>query len=93
LEEKFRRGFVGRKMAVLWETSEPYGFGLQWSGLTGNYLRVVTQTDGETDLRNRVIETELVDTVPAALMGQLPAPWASAPNVEFEFKLAAMGKN
>jgi len=93
LEERFRRGFVGRKMAVLWETSEPYGFGLQWSGLTGNYLRVVTQTDGETDLRNRVVETELVDTVPAALMGRLPAPWASVPNVEFELELAAVSKN
>ncbi|MCB0162852.1 MAG: tRNA (N(6)-L-threonylcarbamoyladenosine(37)-C(2))-methylthiotransferase MtaB [Anaerolineae bacterium] len=72
LEESFRRKFVGRTMPVLWESSEPYGFGLQWSGLTGNYLRVVTQTDPDLDLRNQVIETQLVDTIPAALLGQLP---------------------
>ncbi|MCG3206931.1 MAG: Threonylcarbamoyladenosine tRNA methylthiotransferase MtaB [Anaerolineae bacterium] len=73
LEESFRRRFVGRQMPVLWESNEPYGFGLQWSGLTGNYLRVVTQTNPQANLRNQVIPTKLVDTVPAALLGQLPA--------------------
>jgi threonylcarbamoyladenosine tRNA methylthiotransferase MtaB len=71
LEDSFRRRFVGREMSVLWESSEPYGFGLQWSGLTGNYLRVVTQTPSGTNLRNQVIPTALVDTAPAALWGQL----------------------
>lgn len=71
LEETFRRRFVDRVMPVLWESNEPYGFGLQWSGLTGNYLRVVAQTNSDVDLHNQVIETELVDTVPAALLGQL----------------------
>lgn len=71
LEEKFRHRFVGRQMPVLWESSEPYGFGLQWSGLTGNYLRVVTQTNPHANLRNRVLSTALVDTAPAALLGQL----------------------
>lgn len=75
LEHAFRQKFVGRTMPVLWENQEPYGFGLQWSGLTGNYLRVVTQTGPETNLRNQVIETHLADTVPAALLGQLPAPF------------------
>jgi threonylcarbamoyladenosine tRNA methylthiotransferase MtaB len=75
LEEDFRRKFVGQTMPVLWETSESYGFGLQWSGLTGNYLRVVTHTTPQTDLYNRVINTELVDTAPAALLGQLPPPY------------------
>ena len=64
-------------MPVLWESSEPYGFGAQWSGLTGNYLRVVAQTNTEADLQNRVIETDLVDTAPAALMGQLPPSMAA----------------
>jgi threonylcarbamoyladenosine tRNA methylthiotransferase MtaB len=73
LEEKFRRQFVGRAMPVLWESSEPFGFGLQWSGLTGNYLRVVTQTGLDVDLRNKVIETELVNTVPGAIQGALPS--------------------
>jgi hypothetical protein len=90
LEEDFRGKFVGRTMPVLWETSEPYGFGLQWSGLTGNYLRVVTQTGLETDLRNQVIEMELVGTVPAALQGQLPPPWARLPvDIGIELALAA----
>jgi threonylcarbamoyladenosine tRNA methylthiotransferase MtaB len=73
LEESFRAGFVGRRMPVLWESSEPYGFGQQWSGLTDNYLRVVTITAPQTDLHNQIIETELVDTMPAAILGQVPA--------------------
>ncbi|MCB0197442.1 MAG: tRNA (N(6)-L-threonylcarbamoyladenosine(37)-C(2))-methylthiotransferase MtaB [Anaerolineae bacterium] len=81
LEEDFRRTFVGRTMPVLWESSEPYGFGLQWSGLTGNYLRVVTQTDPNTDLRNQVITTRLVDTMPAALFGQLPEKYRTQPKI------------
>jgi threonylcarbamoyladenosine tRNA methylthiotransferase MtaB len=74
LERAFRRKFIGRTMPVLWESSEPYGFGLQWSGLTNNYARVVTQTNLQVDLHNRIIETDLVDLAPAALMGQLPPP-------------------
>lgn len=72
LEDTFRRHFVGRTMSVLWETHEPYGFGVQWSGLTGNYLRVVTQTGPDVNLRNQVVDTHLVDTAPAALLGQVP---------------------
>lgn len=71
LEQTFRQQFLGRRMPVLWETSEPYGFGLQWSGLTGNYLRVVTQTPPDVNLRNQVLETDLIDTGPATLVGQL----------------------
>jgi threonylcarbamoyladenosine tRNA methylthiotransferase MtaB len=76
LEEDFRRKFVGRTMPVLWESSEPYGFGLQWSGLTGNYLRVVAHTARNVDLHNRVIPTALGDTAPGALLGQLPPDFA-----------------
>jgi threonylcarbamoyladenosine tRNA methylthiotransferase MtaB len=85
LEQSFRRKFVGRTMPVLWESSEPFGFGLQWSGLTGNYLRVVTQTGPEVDLQNKDLDTELVETAPAALIGQLPSPWGS-PLVAFELE-------
>jgi threonylcarbamoyladenosine tRNA methylthiotransferase MtaB len=74
LERAFRKKFVGRTMPVLWETSEPYGFGLQWSGLTGNYTRVVTQTNPKANLRNRIIETNLVALAPAGLVGQLLVP-------------------
>ncbi len=71
LEGQFRRKFVGRRMPVLWESSEPAGFGVQWNGLTGNYLRVVAQTDPHLNLRNRVLPTQLVAAAPAALVGQL----------------------
>jgi threonylcarbamoyladenosine tRNA methylthiotransferase MtaB len=71
LEDAFRRQFVGRTMPVLWETHEPYGFELQWSGLTGNYLRVVIQACPDVNLRNKIVKTHLVDTAPAALLGQL----------------------
>jgi threonylcarbamoyladenosine tRNA methylthiotransferase MtaB len=71
LERNFRQKFIGRMMPVLWETSEPYGFGLQWSGLTNNYTRVITQTNPDTNLRNQVINTNLIALAPAALVGQL----------------------
>lgn len=88
LEQTFRQKFVGRTLPVLWESSEPFGFGLQWSGLTGNYLRVVTQTGPDVNLRNKVIAADLVGTAPAALMGQLPRPWGiSLP--EIRLKLAS----
>jgi threonylcarbamoyladenosine tRNA methylthiotransferase MtaB len=79
LEQSFRQTFVGRTMPVLWESSEPFGFGRQWSGLTGNYLRVVTQTGPGVDLQNKVLNTQLVETAPAALIGRLPSPWGSLP--------------
>jgi threonylcarbamoyladenosine tRNA methylthiotransferase MtaB len=72
LEELFRQKFVGRTMPVLWESSEEFGFGRQWSGLTGNYLRVITHTEPHLDLRNQVINTGLIDLTPAALRGELP---------------------
>ena len=40
-EKSYRRGFVGQRMSVLWEsTSELDEWGWQMEGLTGNYLRV-----------------------------------------------------
>ncbi len=72
MERAFRQKFVGRTMPVLWESHEAFGFGRQWSGLTGNYLRVVAHTNPQVNLRNRVIPTHLAETVPAALLGHLP---------------------
>jgi hypothetical protein len=84
-EDAFRRRFIGRTLPVLWETHEPYGFGLQWSGLTGNYLRVVTHTNPAVNLRNQVINTHLLETAPAALLGQLPSTFGDFPaGVRFE---------
>ncbi len=84
LEETFRRQFIGRTMSVLWESHESYGFGLQWSGLTGNYLRVVTRSNTDVDLQNKLLEVSLVKIGPATLIGQLPPPW-SLPHLEITF--------
>ncbi len=75
LEREFRKKFLGRTMPVLWESKESFGFGLQWSGLTGNYLRVITQTGPDVDLNNKIIATDMLELAPAALAGQLPPPW------------------
>ena len=81
LERNFRQKFIGRTMPVLWESSEPFRFGRQWSGLTANYLRVVTPTGPDVDLRNQITETKLVDLAPAALVGELPFSNALPPQI------------
>jgi len=86
LEARFRERFVGRTGEVLWESAEPRPEGLQWSGLTGNYLRVVSDPVLAVDLGNRVTETRLSGVVPGAMLGEpllgrsagLPAPTATA---------------
>ncbi len=45
-DRAFRQRFVGRTMAVLWETSRPGEDGPVWSGLTDNYLRVQAAVSG-----------------------------------------------
>lgn len=69
LESRFRERFVGRTLGVLWESDEPRLEGVQWSGLTGNYLRVVTHAREGVDLANRVTDTVLAAVQPGALPG------------------------
>lgn len=80
LEEAYRRRWLGRTCEVLWESAEPFGDGLRWSGLTGNYLRVVTETGDAEDLANRVVAAELTGPLPGALYGVTPVsrPGAAA---------------
>lgn len=70
LERHYQEGCLGRVRDVLWESHEPYGDGRRWAGLTGNYLRVITDTPAHVDLRNRVLETELLTRQPGALYGR-----------------------
>jgi len=49
-EQSFRRRFAGRVMPVLWEQKSGIGV---WSGLTGNYIKVYTESD--EDLSNRLL--------------------------------------
>ena len=70
LDWSFRRRFVGRDMAVLWESSEPFGDANRWSGLTGNYLRVVTEAPTDVDLHNAIEATTILGAIPGALYGR-----------------------
>lgn len=65
----YRKRFVGRRLDVLWETSEPWGEGLRWSGLTGNYLRVLTETRASVCLANRVLPTTIGTPTSGAVQG------------------------
>ena len=78
LDESFRRRFVGRDLAVLWESSEPFGSASRWSGLTGNYLRVVTEAPTGEDLHNAIEPTTILGAIPGALYGR------SASSIESE---------
>jgi threonylcarbamoyladenosine tRNA methylthiotransferase MtaB len=69
LERAFRRRFLDRTMDVLWETDEPNGDGLLWSGLTGNYLRV--STPGGPSLRNVLTPVRLTADTPHGLVGEI----------------------
>ncbi|HHQ48292.1 MAG TPA: tRNA (N(6)-L-threonylcarbamoyladenosine(37)-C(2))-methylthiotransferase MtaB [Acidobacteria bacterium] len=71
LETAFQSRFLGRTMEVLWEESEPHGALRRWSGLTGNYLRVVTDTPEDIDLANRISRTVLAERLPGAIRGEL----------------------
>jgi threonylcarbamoyladenosine tRNA methylthiotransferase MtaB len=62
---RFRRRFVGREMMVLWERRRRDGL---WTGLTDNYLRVVTPG---SDLHNRLTSTRLFEAQNGWLMGQV----------------------
>jgi len=63
---RFRQRFVGRTMAVLWEQRRHSG---PWTGLTDNYLRVVSWEEG--DLHNRLTATRLLDEQNGHLVGHV----------------------
>lgn len=63
---RFRQRFVGREMAVLWEKRRPNRL---WTGLTDNYLRVVTHAAG--NLRNRLTATRLLAVQNRHLVGEV----------------------
>jgi threonylcarbamoyladenosine tRNA methylthiotransferase MtaB len=62
---------LGRRFDVLWEGSEPGDGGLRWNGLTGNYIRVMTETAAGVDLANTIIGVELTRVVPGGMLGRL----------------------
>jgi threonylcarbamoyladenosine tRNA methylthiotransferase MtaB len=63
---RFRQQFVAREMAVLWEQRRADGL---WTGLTDNYLRVVTP--GHGDWHNRLTLTRLCAVQNDCLVGEV----------------------
>jgi threonylcarbamoyladenosine tRNA methylthiotransferase MtaB len=72
LMSNFHRRFLGRRLTALWEGKETLGATRRWSGLTDNYIRVLTETDDTVDLGNRVTEIELEQPLPGAVAGSIP---------------------
>lgn len=56
---RFRRGQLGSRRPVLWESSRGNGAATEWSGLTDNYIRVWTKSQG--DIGNTVTHYRLVE--------------------------------
>ncbi len=78
LMSSFHERFLGRRLRVLWEDAEVHGDDLRWSGLTDNYIRVLTETGADTDLTNEVSEIDLEACVPGAVLGSIPGISRSA---------------
>ena len=72
LMSAFHEQFIGRRLRVLWEDAEAHGDDLRWSGLTDNYIRVLTETGADVDLTNEVSEIDLEACVPGAVLGSIP---------------------
>lgn len=77
LEQEFMARHVGRTLPVLWEEALELGPTVRWSGLSANYLRVITQTPPGIDLGNVVTDTDIARVVPGALEGRV-ATWRAA---------------
>ena len=71
LASEFHRRFVGRRLDVLWEDAEEIGDQRRWSGLTGNYIRVLTETPVGIELGNTITPVELEACVPGAMIGSI----------------------
>jgi len=70
LERTFQERFLGRKMEVLWEEAEARGAGLRWSGLTGNYLRVLGDMPETVNLANRLTTVALSEVLSGAILSE-----------------------
>ena len=78
LASEYHRRFVGRRLDVLWEDADELGDQRRWSGLTGNYIRVLTEAPAGTDLHNTITPVALEACVPGAMIGSIPGVSSSA---------------
>lgn len=58
-EEKFKKGFIGKKVKVLYEHSIAGNPNI-FEGLTDNYIRVASES--QTDVKGKIIETTLLES-------------------------------
>ena len=65
--QRFWHKFLGRRMEVLWEM-RCKGDKHAWSGLTDNYIRVMTRS--ELNLANTITSTKLVGLVEGGMRGE-----------------------
>jgi len=63
--QNFRQQFLGKTMSVLWEKQTD---GV-WSGLTDNYIRVYTKSNG--DLTNKLLPVKLVEIRGDGMWGRI----------------------
>lgn len=74
LGRTIRASFLGDRRPVLWETSIAGGDGaMLWSGLTDNYLRVVSAAPAGSDLHNRIDAVRLARLDGEELWGEIEA--------------------
>ncbi|MEE4271957.1 MAG: tRNA (N(6)-L-threonylcarbamoyladenosine(37)-C(2))-methylthiotransferase MtaB [Thermoanaerobaculales bacterium] len=76
LMDAFHSRFIGRREDVLWEEAEDLGAVRRWSGLTGNYIRVMAEADPALDLENTVTPVDLEACVPGGMVGTVVEPGA-----------------
>jgi threonylcarbamoyladenosine tRNA methylthiotransferase MtaB len=69
LEHDFQEHYLGQMVPVLWENGEDFGLYKRWTGLTSNYLRVLTDTLPTVSLHNQILPTTLVYRLPGGLFG------------------------
>jgi threonylcarbamoyladenosine tRNA methylthiotransferase MtaB len=81
LENRYNQRFIGKTLAVLWEHSEPFGFGKRWSGLNEQFVRVVLDTSPLSELHNSIGQAKIVSTLPGALL-------AEAQTMEMQLQIA-----
>jgi len=72
MEQAFQKLHVGRVSDVLWETAEDCEMGRRWSGLSDNYLSVITEAAVGVDLTNTIRPTR---PVPHATGGSDESYW------------------
>ncbi len=68
LEGDFHATLRGRRLPVLWEGEQPAAAGSVWSGLTGNFARVLLRTSTGQNLVNRITVPRIVGSVPGAVI-------------------------